>query len=74
MLTFVQTLTNAVYALLGISVLVGVACLVYFLRGKKVGTIDAKAAVDLLRIKEAEKNGDGAALKKEILDRLKGVK
>ena len=65
------TRRKVVLAILALAVLVGGACAVYFFRGRKVGEVSAKAQADFLKIKEAEKRGDGAAIKKEILERLK---
>lgn len=62
---------EGVLAVLALALLVGGACAVYFFRGRKVGEVGAKAAADLMKVKEAEKNGDGGALRKEILERLK---
>ena len=71
MLDMLKEAGSIVLAVLALMVLVAGAAAVYFRRGRKVAEISSKATADLIKIKEAEKRGDGATIKKEILERVK---
>lgn len=71
MLDMVKEAGAIVLAILALMVLVAGASAVYFFRGKKVERLGTQEKDAKMRVKEAEKRGDGAAIKEEILKRVK---
>lgn len=71
MLEMLKEAGSIVLAILALMVLVAGASAVYFFRGKKVERLGAEEKDAKMRIKQAEERGDGAAIKEEILKRVK---
>lgn len=63
-----------VLAMLALMVLVAGTVAIYLSRGRKLEKISAEEKEALALLKEAEKRGDGAAIKAEILKRVKAAR
>lgn len=62
---------SIILAILALMVLVAGTVAVYLFRGRKVERISAEEKEAIAMLKEAEKRGDGAAIKEEILKRVR---